>query len=84
MSGFVGIVNLDYSPVDRVLLERLTNALTFRGPDAQKIWFRGPVGFGHTLLRTSIESQNETQPLTLDGNSWIVRMRVSTTAAICY
>jgi asparagine synthase (glutamine-hydrolysing) len=58
--------------VEPALLERLTDFLSFRGPDAQRAWARGPVGFGHTLLRTAAESENEQQPFTLDGNAWIV------------
>jgi asparagine synthase (glutamine-hydrolysing) len=72
MSGFIGILNLDGAPMDRILLERLTNFLVFRGPDAQRTWFRGPIGVGHTLLRSAAESGDEQQPLTLDGNAWIV------------
>ena len=53
MSGFVGILNLDGAPVDRALLERMTRALEFRGPDATGIWCNGAVGLGHTLLRTT-------------------------------
>jgi asparagine synthase (glutamine-hydrolysing) len=30
------------------------------------------VGLGHALLRTSREARNERQPLSLDGNAWIV------------
>jgi asparagine synthase (glutamine-hydrolysing) len=72
MSGIVGICHLDRAPVDRELLERMTNSLAFRGPDAQEIWIDGPVGFGHTLLRTTDEAEHEHQPLTLDGRVWIV------------
>ena len=72
MSGIVGILNLDGAPIDTLLLERLTDSLAFRGPDAQRTWVRGPLGFGHTLLRTATESKNEQQPFSLDGNTWIV------------
>jgi asparagine synthase (glutamine-hydrolysing) len=72
MSGFVGILNLNGAPIDRILLERLTNSLRFRGPDAQRLWFRGQIGFGHTLLRSTLDSRDDDQPLTLDGHSWIV------------
>ena len=72
MSGIVGILNLDGAPVDRVLLGRMTDFMTFRGPDAQKIWIGGNVGFGHTLLKTTFESEHEHQPFTLDGQVWIV------------
>jgi asparagine synthase (glutamine-hydrolysing) len=72
MSGIVGMVNLDGSPADRVLLGRLTDYLAFRGPDAQAIWSQGPVGLGHTLLRTVDDTRPDSQPLSLDGQVWIV------------
>src|SRR5437667_3363083 len=72
MSGIVGIGNFDGVPVDRALLGRMTDFMTFRGPDEQRIWVDGNVGFGHTLLRTTFESEPEQQPFTLDGKIWIV------------
>ena len=72
MSGIVGILHLDQSPVERDTLQGLTDFLTFRGPDAQQIWVDGPVGFGHTLLKTAEESETEHQPFSLDGATWIV------------
>ncbi len=71
MSGFVGMLNLDGAPVDRALLERMTRSLVFRGPDACVVWAEGPVGFGHTMLRTTHEAANERQPAELDGRFWI-------------
>ena len=71
MSGIVGIVNLDGAPVDRDLLRRLTESMTFRGPDAQEIWSDRHVGFGHTMLRTTWEAETEKQPLTLEGKVWL-------------
>src|SRR5262245_25657287 len=72
MSGIVGLFNMDGAPIDRTVLDRLTNALCFRGPDFQRTWFRGPIGLGHTLLRTTNDVGDEQQPLGLGGNSWIV------------
>src|SRR5262249_25439910 len=46
--------------------------MTFRGPDARHTWVNGMVGFGHTLLKTTEESNREHQPLTVDGKAWIV------------
>ena len=71
MSGICGIVNLDGAPADRGLLQAMTSFMTFRGPDAQNVWVDGPVGFGHTLLRTTFESEREQQPCSLDGRVWI-------------
>jgi len=62
----VGIFGRDGAPVDRPLLESLTHFLGYRGPDACEIWVDGPVGFGHTLLRTTYESLAENQPAGLD------------------
>lgn len=72
MSGIVGIVNLDGKPIDRSLLRRMTDFMTFRGPDAQSIWASGNVGFGHTLLKTTDTADREEQPFTLDRVNWIV------------
>jgi asparagine synthase (glutamine-hydrolysing) len=71
MSGIVGIVNFDGQPVDRDLLTRLTESMRFRGPDAQQILAEQNAGFGHTMLRTTSESEAESQPLTLDGKIWL-------------
>lgn len=72
MSGIVGILNLSGAPVDQSLLERMTGALAFRGPDAQSVWQRNHVGFGHTLLRTTDEAADEHQPFSFDDQVWIV------------
>jgi asparagine synthase (glutamine-hydrolysing) len=71
MSGIVGFVNQAGQPVDRELLGRLTEFLAFRGPDDHGVWIEGQVGLGHTLLRTTFESERERQPSSLDGQVWI-------------
>lgn len=71
MSGVVGIVNLDGMPIDHDLLWQMTDFMSFRGPDAQEVWIDGNVGLGHTMLRTTLETKREKQPLTLDGNVWL-------------
>lgn len=71
MSGIVGIINLDGAPVDRELLRRMTDFMSFRGPDTQETWIDDNVGFGHTMLRTTFEAETEKQPLTLDGKVWL-------------
>ncbi|MDQ3605459.1 MAG: asparagine synthase-related protein [Gemmatimonadota bacterium] len=72
MSGIVGIINLDGEPIDQGLLRRMTDFMTYRGPDAQGVWSDGQVGFGHTWLRTTTDdSPGERQPCSLNGNVWI-------------
>lgn len=71
MSGIVGIINLDGAPVEPKLLQMLTDFMAYRGLDGQHIWYSGAVGLGNALLRTSIESQQEYQPFTIDNTVWI-------------
>ncbi len=71
MSGIVGMIHADGAPVDQELLERMTAFLSYRGPDAQHSWVAGSAGFGHTLLRTTFESEHEQQPCSLEGQVWI-------------
>lgn len=83
MSGIVGIINLDGAPADRALLERMTQAIAFRGPDAQAVWLNGAIGLGHALLRTTFEAEHERGPCSLDGQVWITAdARVDDRAAL--
>jgi len=72
LSGFVCILHGDNAPVEQALLQSLTDFLSFRGPDAQNIWIDHSIGMGHALLRTTFESKNEQQPLSLEERYWIV------------
>ncbi len=71
MSGIVGIYDRNGAPVDRALLQALAHFLSYRGPDWRDTWSSGPIGFGHTMLRTTRESQVERQPASLDGRLFI-------------
>lgn len=72
MSGIAGMVCSNGAPVDSMLLERMTQSLSFRGPDAQTVWTDGSAGFGCALLRAASEGEQERQPATLDRKTWIV------------
>jgi asparagine synthase (glutamine-hydrolysing) len=71
VSGIVGLFHRGGRPVDRTLVETLTRFLAFRGPDGCDTWWNGPVGFGHTLLRTTRDGPIEIQPAALEGRYWI-------------
>ncbi len=72
MSGIVGLVQFDGSPVESGLFRTLTEFLAFRGPDNRQIWIKDKVGLGHALFKTTEESERDLQPLTLDGKTWIL------------
>ncbi len=67
MSGILGIIHLDDEPIDLHQLRRMTDFMAFRGPDAREVWSEGRIGFGHTLLRTTWESEHERQPYAIAG-----------------
>jgi asparagine synthase (glutamine-hydrolysing) len=71
VSGIVGMYERSGAPVDRTLLQALAGFLSYCGPDARETWFNGPVGLGHTMLRTRRESQIERQPASLGGRFWV-------------
>lgn len=71
MSGIVGMYDRSGAPADRTLLQALAHFLSYCGPDAREIWSHGPVGLGHTMLRTTPESRVERQPTSLGGRFWI-------------
>jgi asparagine synthase (glutamine-hydrolysing) len=70
MSGIVGIFNLDGKPINRELLTSMTEFLSFRGSDENRIWVKDNIGFGHALLKTD-EGENVPLPLTRDGQTWL-------------
>ncbi len=72
MSGIVGVLGVQGETPDSSLLQALTKFMAFRGPDAQRTWVGDGVAFGHALLGIAPPSANQQQPLSLDGEVWIV------------
>lgn len=50
MCGITGILNLNGSPVSRVLLRKMTDAIAHRGPDGEGSYIDGNMGLGHRRL----------------------------------
>jgi asparagine synthase (glutamine-hydrolysing) len=71
VSAIVGIFDRNGAPVDRTLLRACVQFVSYCGPDAREVWYDGPIGLGHAMLRTTRESQNERQPSSVDGQLWI-------------
>lgn len=63
MSGIAGVFYLDGRPADGALIERMTAAISHRGPDGIRHVVDGPVALGHCMFCTTPESLHETQPL---------------------
>ena len=63
MSAILGILRFDGARASEHDLERISNALALRGPDAHRFLVQGSVGLGHCLLRVNHEDMFERQPL---------------------
>ena len=72
MSGFIFVLNQDNEPVNELSLNKIVNSLKSKGEDRRSIHIDNNVGLGHTLFKTTFESEYDRQPLCLDENIWIV------------
>ena len=62
MCGFVGIINKNYSAVEKDLLSSMAQVLNHRGPDEEDCYVDGPVGFYHKRL-SIIDLSTGRQPM---------------------
>jgi len=74
MSGIAGYINFDGAPAATGTVERMTGAMSHRGPDGISHWVRGSVALGQCMLRTTPESLEEHQPLTNEDESLVLVM----------
>ena len=74
MSGIAGIIHYHGAPVEPGLVEKMTNAMAYRGPDGINHWVKGSVALGQCMLRTTPESLEENQPLTNEDKSLVMVM----------
>ena len=71
MSGIAALINPQGPALNEQLIIDMADMMTKRGPAYQQYWYDDNVALAHTLLPTTIESVNECQPSTLDGQVWI-------------
>src|SRR5262252_9451421 len=68
MCGIAGILNLDRAPASARLVERMTDAMTHRGPDDEGHFAEGPCALGHRRLSIIDLTSAAHQPMaTPDG-----------------
>ena len=63
MCGLSGEINFDGRSADAGALQRMTDALSPRGPDGSGLVLRGPVGLGHRRLKIIDLSEKAQQPM---------------------
>lgn len=72
MCGICGIFDLNGDPVDRVVVERMTDIIQHRGPDGSGHFIQGEIGLGHRRL-SIIDLGGGAQPIgNEDGKLQIV------------
>lgn len=72
MCGIAGIYNFGQRPVDRPLLQRMTELLAHRGPDDSGLFIEGAIGLGHRRLSILDLSPSGHQPMCgHSGRVWI-------------
>lgn len=68
MCGIAGFIEIDNRPASVVVLTRMTDAISHRGPDGDGHWADGPVALGHRRLAIIDLSDGGRQPMqTEDG-----------------
>lgn len=68
MCGVAGFINFNQEPASPVLLKKMTDSISHRGPDGEGQWIGGAVAIGHRRLSIIDLSQAGHQPMqTLDG-----------------
>lgn len=74
MSGIAGIIRFDGVHADPALVQQMTSALVYRGPDGIRHWAKGQAAVGHCMLHTTRESLDEAQPLVSDDGGLVLVM----------
>src|SRR5690606_25911874 len=74
MCGIAGIVSIGTMDIEMGALQRITNAIAHRGPDAASHWTspNGLVGLGHRRLAIIDLSESGNQPMHYAGRYHIV------------
>lgn len=72
MCGIAGQIRLDGSPVSPVILKRMTDAISHRGPDGEGQWIEGPVGLGHRRLAIIDLSPAGHQPMMSSDHRYVL------------
>ena len=72
MCGIVGQVNFDGSPVCPVLLKKMTDVISHRGPDGEGHWIEDNIGLGHRRLSIIDLSPAGNQPMVSNDQRFVL------------
>ena len=72
MCGITGYINVNGAPASALILKKMTNAITHRGPDGEGQWVEGNVGIGHRRLAILDLSPSGHQPMISADHRWVL------------
>lgn len=72
MCGIAGILASDGAVVSPVILKRMTDSITHRGPDGEGHFVNGPIGLGHRRLAIIDLSEAGHQPMATDDGRFVL------------
>ena len=72
MCGIAGIFNLNGEPVSQVILRKMTDAISHRGPDGEGFYTDSFVGLGHRRLAIIDLSPAGHQPMATEEGNYII------------
>jgi len=72
MCGIAGLINLNGDSVSPVILSKMTDAISHRGPDGEGHWIEGSVGLGHRRLAIIDLSSAGHQPMISADHRWVL------------
>ena len=72
MCGIAGLINLTGHSISPVILKKMTDALSHRGPDGDGLWVEGAVGIGHRRLAIIDVTPAGHQPMISADHRWVL------------
>jgi asparagine synthase (glutamine-hydrolysing) len=72
MCGIAGLVDLTGEPISPVVLKRMTDAISHRGPDGEGHWIEGAIGIGHRRLAIIDLSPSGHQPMISSDHRYVI------------
>ena len=72
MCGIAGLINLKGDPISPVILKKMTDAISHRGPDGEGHWIEGNVGIGHRRLAIIDLSPAGHQPMVSADHRYVL------------
>jgi asparagine synthase (glutamine-hydrolysing) len=72
MCGIAGYFNLDGKPASEIVVKKMTDIISHRGPDGEGQWVEGSIGLGHRRLAIIDLSAAGHQPMSYGDGRFVI------------